>query len=58
MKSVIKSVYQTRQEFENNLETNLLILNEKKDRFGQLYFVCEYTSPERIKSIVHIYIKK
>ena len=49
-----KSVYLTEKEFERDLEICLLIIREPNRT--RRYYVCEYTSAELKKSIVHVHI--
>ena len=51
-----KTVYLTHEEFNRDLETCLLIINEPSR--NRPYYVCEYISAALYKSIVRVYIKK
>ena len=56
MKSIAtKTVYLTKKEFDRDLETCLLIINEPSR--NRPYYVCE-SSAALYKSIVRVYIKK
>jgi hypothetical protein len=56
MKTAIKEVYLTLDEFEKDLELCLII--KKYPNKHKSYYVCEYWSPSLYSHIVHIYIKK
>ena len=57
MRSVAtKAVYLTLEEFDRDLETCLLIINEPSP--SSPYYVCEHTSAALDKTIVHVYIKR
>lgn len=61
MKVAPKDMYMTVEEFDHNLESSLIIMNEPTKR--QPYYVCEQTYESEYKAgvfkrIVHVYIIK